>query len=544
MQLVAALVSGIRGAENGQVLLYKRGTTTPTTPYQNYDGVGVFAQPIALDSFGGVEVYVNEETDIVVSDVNGVVIRSFSEMLSANSLEYVGQSFTGARYSDGLAGIQEPVTLQAILDAWVTSAGAIDFKVLFAGAATRLQDALGGIAGLFFNVKAPAYGAVGDNVTDDTTAIQSAMTAAGATKGIVIFPPGTYRTTDKLSLPDGVSLWGMGPASSIILLDHPTRDTIECAAGASSQEIRNLGIATKQANNGKLLSMTVAGARTIRVYGCAFADINHSGDVIVMAGAANLLLDTCIINLKTSGGISADVAGARLDMRNCTVAAIPGAYNGQFVIFNLGTIEDCVFAGSGISAGTYTEVIASGLVQAPHCVVAGCLFYPGSGTSTPIVGAAINYATTTFAEYGNGLIAGFTNPYISLTSPTFGTQSVNSLTRDSLIQQVTSDAASVNIKGGEYGMVVLTRTAAGAGNQALVTDLGPLGTHLTIVVYNNSGGALAGDFTFTGGGSGFYSGTPNLTKPANGKISIAHFRCAFSAGTASYVPVGTFITNI
>src|SRR5947208_10740894 len=39
-----------------------------------------------------------------------------------------------------------------------------------------------------FNVK--TYGAVGDGSTDDTAAIQSAITAASATGGTVFFPPG------------------------------------------------------------------------------------------------------------------------------------------------------------------------------------------------------------------------------------------------------------------------------------------------------------------------------------------------------------------
>lgn len=46
-----------------------------------------------------------------------------------------------------------------------------------------------------------AFGAKGDNATDDTGAIQAALTAAvSAGGGIVYLPPGTYRTTAELSL--------------------------------------------------------------------------------------------------------------------------------------------------------------------------------------------------------------------------------------------------------------------------------------------------------------------------------------------------------
>ncbi len=45
-----------------------------------------------------------------------------------------------------------------------------------------------------FNVKNAAYGALGDGTTDDTTAINAALTAA-LSGGIVFFPAGTYLTT-------------------------------------------------------------------------------------------------------------------------------------------------------------------------------------------------------------------------------------------------------------------------------------------------------------------------------------------------------------
>ena len=52
---------------------------------------------------------------------------------------------------------------------------------------TDLQDK----GGQVFNVK--AYGAVGDGVTDDIAALNSALTAADAADGAIIyFPPGTY----------------------------------------------------------------------------------------------------------------------------------------------------------------------------------------------------------------------------------------------------------------------------------------------------------------------------------------------------------------
>lgn len=65
-----------------------------------------------------------------------------------------------------------------------------------------------------FNVQ--GFGAKGDGLTDDTVAIQRAITAAGVAHGSVYFPPGTYMVSGVLSLPSYVTLYGDGPGISIL----------------------------------------------------------------------------------------------------------------------------------------------------------------------------------------------------------------------------------------------------------------------------------------------------------------------------------------
>lgn len=79
-----------------------------------------------------------------------------------------------------------------------------------------------------FNVKSPEYGALGDNATDDTAAIQAAYNAAG-NGGIVFFPPGIYRYTGILNCnSDGVTLLGSNGSGdnlgTILRITHATNN--------------------------------------------------------------------------------------------------------------------------------------------------------------------------------------------------------------------------------------------------------------------------------------------------------------------------------
>jgi len=108
---------------------------------------------------------------------------------------------------------------------WATPSGGSGDMVLSAsqtvtGAKTFNAGTLLDKGGQVFNVK--AYGAVGNGSTDDTTAIQSAITAAQtAGGGVVFFPTGTYLVTPTASpalaiTTNEITLRGTGKFSSVI----------------------------------------------------------------------------------------------------------------------------------------------------------------------------------------------------------------------------------------------------------------------------------------------------------------------------------------
>jgi pectate lyase-like protein len=78
----------------------------------------------------------------------------------------------------------------------------------------------------WYDVK--AFGALGDGVTDDTTAIQSALDAAHTNttaSGIVFFPRGTYKTSKPLVTYDNIWMMGTGRNSSFIVKSTNTVGT-------------------------------------------------------------------------------------------------------------------------------------------------------------------------------------------------------------------------------------------------------------------------------------------------------------------------------
>ena len=105
-----------------------------------------------------------------------------------------------------------------------------------------------------------AFGAVGDGVTDNTAAIQSALDAAAECRGVVQVPPGNYMT-GKLKMGKGVSLEGHSAwsfrsyGSSFFTLNTADTDCLLDITGAFGCAIRGMSL------NGQGLGTGVHGVK-------------------------------------------------------------------------------------------------------------------------------------------------------------------------------------------------------------------------------------------------------------------------------------------
>jgi hypothetical protein len=177
---------------------------------------------------------------------------------------------------------------------------------------------------MVFNVK--AYGAVGNNITNDTAAIQAAINAASAAGGgVVFFPPGNYpaapTSSPALSVPSNVLLVGSGRRASSI-----RRHGNGVLIGISGPSTDDSG-ATHVRYSG-IQSITLNGnSQTGAVLQCYYSD-NHIFRDVYFTSSAGVLVDgvefwdsrfyNCVF--ENSGG-AADAILPNVHLRNSSASS-------------------------------------------------------------------------------------------------------------------------------------------------------------------------------------------------------------------------------
>lgn len=373
MHLISALLSGIRGAENGSAKLWRRGTSTRATWYQDFEATSAdnTGDDVLLDENGGAVVYVNELVQVQAYDGQGNLVRDFVAGDQAYAVELISPSFTGADYVTGQIGRSKPTTAGAAFDLWFASAGGYDFQGLYNGSSTSLQNIFGAIYGLFYNVKSPKYGAKGDGTTDDTAAIQAAHDAAlHAGGGIVVFPPGIYNVATTLTWNVGVSAFAV-PGTAQLSSSSTTASVVTMSGDAffgslSPRSTVFYGLEfTNTANNtgANVFVDYNDDDKSLYFVNCRFGGASYSQGVCLQVNspAGEVVVSGCLFDPRADKSCIRHVAGSatrQLVAENC-IFNFPAVACTQPMVYALNPefhIRDCLFLGSAASGNCVAVV--------------------------------------------------------------------------------------------------------------------------------------------------------------------------------------------
>lgn len=256
----------------GLVYTYAAGTTTPQAAYTSSAGNTAHTNPIVLNSAGrvaaGGEIWL---TDAV----------AYKFVLETSA------AVTIATY-DNVTG-----NASGIYAAFAASSGSALVGYLSAGTgavATTVQ------AKLRETVSVKDFGAIGNGTTDDTAAIQAAITSISSNGGIVRFAVGSYKLTAGLTVPKLVSLigdvegtWtGSAYAGGVALLAKFSGDviTLNGTVGRDSDNIFE--------------NITILGDKATYPTGNGF----------VLSNAINVITRRCrVLNIAGHGFVTGDLTG-------------------------------------------------------------------------------------------------------------------------------------------------------------------------------------------------------------------------------------------
>ena len=244
-----------------------------------------------------------------------------------------------------------------------------------------LENKLAGLPDLgFFNVK--NYGARGDGITDDSTAFQAAIDAAG--NGDTVFiPSGAYAIESQVDLKAGLRLLGAGAAhnttntlGSFIL--HNGTGTLFSFVGDGTQ-VNSSGVRLE----GFGVRGTLAAGDAIYFEQpalCALRDL-HINMVDNSANAARSGGGSCVVlNGAVGGGIEVEISGCRIQGGRYGVL-IKNAQTTVYIVHTRIEDTDSGDAPSGAGAGIKIEGDDNGLHVIDSSVIESC-----NGTGIHVVG--------------------------------------------------------------------------------------------------------------------------------------------------------------
>jgi hypothetical protein len=251
----------------GKIYTYAAGTTTPLATYTSAGGSNFWTNPIVLDAAGRVpnsgEIWLADgvQYKFVLKDSNDVLIATYDNILGINasfsnfiaseeiqvatagqtvftlsnpyvpgantlsvfvdgvnqydgsSYSYVETNSITVTFASGLhvGALVKFTTVQTLTTTQATTAALVTYNEGGTGAITYTVQAK-----LRQYISVKDFGAVGNGSTNDTAALQAAISATPS-GGILYFPPGDYITSAALQISQPITLQGSDKNASVIL---------------------------------------------------------------------------------------------------------------------------------------------------------------------------------------------------------------------------------------------------------------------------------------------------------------------------------------
>lgn len=161
------------------------------------------------------------------------------------------------------------------------------------------------------------YGAKGDGVADDSSAILAAISAVILTKGgTVWFPPGRYKIGQTIPINfNNISLAGAGRNSSVLVSDGNTTDLIRIGGWRSN--IEHLGF------EGGASAVNITGGAIHKIFDCRIAG-SQTGIVIANPGSDTIQHQISYVDMEGIAGIAISLHHCgEVYLNNITIHDLP-----------------------------------------------------------------------------------------------------------------------------------------------------------------------------------------------------------------------------
>jgi len=354
---------------------------------------------------------------------------------------------------------------------------------------TIQSGAVNGTTG-WLNVKTQ-YGAKGDGVTDDTTAIQNALNAAATQGGGVVYLPAATYLVSNLLIDTNVTLIGDGVATLLTPGSGTTGYMIALAHPASTKQIVISNISLKP-NTGSLGGIQLDNTG----YGGS-SDPQHKLDnvVVLQAGGDAFHFDNNARGMKITRCTQYGAGGYGYLLGNGLASSGAGCTDSTF--------SDCVSGPSG-NHGFY--------VIGWNNMFSGCkAFYSGySGGSFNTTGCCFEIANTQYNTFVNcsaqdGALHGFdlqSNAYVSVVGCEADTNGSGQ----------PSGSAGINLNSNTYCVISgnTTSNSQYASGNLQQYGMQVAGTQTKTFIIGNTLNGTSGAFNYVSGGGYIYFGTDTI----------------------------------